>query len=267
MDTRPAPPRRFATSAFLALLAVLFAVFAALGSWQVKRLHWKHDLIERVEARLHAEPVAAPAPAQWPAVDARSAEYRRVFLQGEFLPGRDTRVEALTALGPGDWILSPLRTDAGDVVLVNRGFVAADARDQVAPAPAGRVRVDGLVRLDEPGGRVLRENRPAEDRWYSRDIGAIAATRELGTVAPWFLDAAYEASAPPWPRGGMTVVRFRDHHLQYALTWFALAAMVAFAAWRLLSGERHARRRAHPPPVPNDAATRLPDPRAGPVQR
>ncbi|MBP6798888.1 MAG: hypothetical protein KA124_12390, partial [Luteimonas sp.] len=183
-----------------------------------------------------------------------SAEYRRVFVRGEFLPGLDTRVDALTELGPGHWILSPLRTQGGDLVLVNRGFVPADARDRAAPAPAGPVRVDGLLRLDEPGGRVLRANVPAQDRWFSRDTGAIAAARGLRGVAPWFIDAAYDATALEWPRGGMTVVRFRDHHLQYALTWFALALMVAFAAWRVLSGERRARKREVPEHATTDAA-------------
>ena len=249
------PPRsRFARNAFLALLAVLFTGFTALGAWQVQRLHWKHDLVARVDGRIHAEAVAAPPRVQWPGVDAASAEYRRVFVRGEFLPGLDTRVDALTELGPGHWILSPLRTQGGDLVLVNRGFVPADARDRAAPAPAGPVRVDGLLRLDEPGGRVLRANVPAQDRWFSRDTGAIAAARGLRGVAPWFIDAAYDIAAPEWPRGGMTVVRFRDHHLQYALTWFALALMVAFAAWRLLSGERRARKRGVPEHATTDAA-------------
>ena len=262
------PPRsRLAKTVFLALLALLFAGFAALGAWQVQRLHWKHDLIARVDGRIHAEAVAAPPRADWPRVDAASTEYRRVFVQGEFLPGLDTRVDALTELGPGFWILSPLRTDTGDLVLVNRGFVPGDARDRAAPVPAGPVRVEGLLRLDEPGGRILRQNVAAQDRWFSRDTGAIAAARGLQGVAPWFIDAAHDATAPEWPRGGMTVVRFRDHHLQYALTWFALALMAAFAAWRVLSGERRARKRGIPEHATTDAADPSPIDDRGPDRR
>ena len=253
------PPRsRFAKTAFLALLGLLFAGFTALGCWQLQRLHWKHDLIARVDSRIHAEAVAAPPRAEWPGIDAASAEYRRVFVRGTFLRGLDTRVDALTARGPGEWVLTPLRTDAGDLVLVNRGFVPADARDHAALAPEGPVRVEGLLRLDEPGGRILRENIPDRDRWFSRDTSAIARARGLQAAAPWFLDAGYDASAPEWPRGGMTVVRFRDHHLQYALTWFALALMVAFAAWRVLPGDRRLQRRPVPVQAPPDVDTRPP---------
>jgi surfeit locus 1 family protein len=253
MTPHPAPaPRRARKFAFLALLAALFAMFCALGTWQVQRLQWKRDLIARVDARVSAEPVAAPGRAAWGGIDRASAEYRRVVARGRFLPGRDTRVDALTALGPGDWILSPLRTADGDTLLVNRGFVPAG--ETAAPAPGGEVRVQGLLRLDEPDGRILRANVPAQERWYSRDVHAIAAARDLGAVAPYFIDAAFDPAAAPWPRGGMTVVRFRDHHLQYSLTWFALALMVAFAAWRVLSGPRL--RRRVPPTDPPDAARR-----------
>ncbi|MDH5832665.1 SURF1 family protein [Luteimonas kalidii] len=248
MTPHPAPaPRRVRKFAFLALLAALFAMFCVLGTWQVQRLQWKRDLIARVDARVNAEPVAAPGRAAWGGIDRASAEYLRVSATGRFLPGRDTRVDALTAMGPGAWILSPLRTADGDVVLVNRGFVPADARD-ATPVPAGEVRVEGLLRLDEPRGRILRANVPAQDRWFSRDVQAIAAARDLGAVAPYFIDAAFDPAAAPWPRGGMTVVRFRDHHLQYALTWFALALMLAFAAWRVLSGPRLRRRVPHTDP-------------------
>lgn len=228
----------------LLFLGLLFAGFTALGFWQVQRLHWKHALIARVDSRIHAAAVAPPARDSWPRVSAESDEYRRVFVQGRYLPGHDTRVQALTELGPGWWILSPLRTDAGDIVLVNRGFVPDDGI--ASPPPAGAVRIEGLLRISEPGGRVLRRNDAASERWFSRDVAAIAVKRGLRDVAPYFIDADADAQAPrdAWPRGGMTVVAFRDHHLQYALTWFGLALLTAFAAWTLVSGERRLRHHA-----------------------
>ena len=236
---------RLAPAALLALLALAFAGFTTLGCWQVQRLHWKHALVARVESRIHAVPAPMPGRAAWPRIAAESDEYRRVYADGRYLQGRDTRVQAVTALGPGFWILTPLRTGDG-IVLVNRGFAPDDALDRIAPPPAGRVRVRGLLRIDEPRGRFLRRKRPGEDRWYSRDLAAIAARRGLGGVAPYFIDAdAGPAQAGErWPRGGMTVVRFRDQHLQYALTWFALALLAAVAAGRLLTAERGLRHHA-----------------------
>lgn len=224
--------------ALLALAAALFFGFIALGTWQVQRRIWKLDLIERVEARVHAAPVPAPLP---PAFDPRDDEYRHVALAGTFLHDQETLVQAVTVLGSGFWVITPLRTEAG-TVLVNRGFVPPEARAPAArgrAAPQGAVRVTGLLRLSEPHGAFLRANEPANERWFSRDVAAIAAARGLGPVAPYYMDedaAAPDGQAgpgapPAWPVGGLTVVRFANSHLVYALTWYALALMVAGAAW------------------------------------
>jgi surfeit locus 1 family protein len=89
----------------------------------------------------------------------------------------------------------------------------------------GSVRVTGLLRITEPGGGFLRSNDPAADRWYSRDVAAIAARRGLGGTAPFFLDAEAAAGPGRYPVGGLTVVSFPDNHLVYALTWFGLALL------------------------------------------
>ncbi|UZW58600.1 SURF1 family protein [Lysobacter enzymogenes] len=245
-----APRSSFVLGLIGAVFLALFAGLIALGAWQVQRLGWKRDLIQRVESRVHAEPGDPPAPAQWPGVSAASDEYRHVRLRGRWLPGADTRVQAVTDLGPGFWLLSPLRTDAGYTVLVNRGYVPDARAAQSAPPPPGEAVVTGLLRLSEPGGGFLRDNQPWQDRWFSRDVAAIAAARKLdGAVAPYFVDAERAAplpgdlrTAPQWPVGGLTVIKFPDHHLQYALTWFALALMVLWAGWRVWREE--ARRRA-----------------------
>ncbi len=229
---------------FLVALALAFCGFTALGVWQVQRLHWKHDLIARVDARVHAAPVALPSRDDWPRASAGRDEYRRVVIGGEYLQHRDTRVQAVTERGPGWWLLTPLRQDGGDTILVNRGFVPSDWKGDVTP-PAGHVRVAGLLRMSEPRGAFLRLNDAAHDRWYSRDVAAIAQARGLGDVAPWFVDAERDADAPEWPAGGMTVVHFRDQHLQYALTWFALAALSLFAGRRVYTSANAGRPRHH----------------------
>lgn len=221
----------------LVAAAALCALLLALGTWQIQRLAWKKDLIARTEARVAAAPVAAPGPDAWPAIQAQplAFEYRRVRLQGEYMHGDEALVQASTTLGAGFWVLTPLRQADGSIVLVNRGFVPPERRDparrQAAP-PTGHVEVTGLLRLSEPGGGFLRDNDPAADRWHSRDVAAIAAARGLpdDQVAPYFVDAQ---ATPPgqWPVGGMTVLRFSDNHLVYALTWYALALMVAAGGW------------------------------------
>ncbi|TZG29443.1 SURF1 family protein [Sphingomonas montanisoli] len=209
-------------AALIALALILMLGFGALGVWQVERRAWKLDLIARVEARIHAPPV--------PIADARGDEYRRVTATGTLLHDKTTRVQALTERGAGFWLLTPLRTAQG-IVLVNRGFVPAGWR-----APRERahdVTVTGLLRISEPHGGFLRANAPVADRWYSRDVAAIAAARRLGPIAPVFVDADASPNSAAYPIGGLTVVRFNNNHLVYALTWFGLAGLSGFAAFLL----------------------------------
>lgn len=230
MTRRPA--FRLIVAGLLALAAIVGLV--ALGTWQVHRLAWKRALIAQVDARVHARAVDAPGPAEWPAIDAPRAQYRHVRAEGRFLPAQ-TLVQAATEQGAGWWVLTPLRDDRGFTLLVNRGFVPARA----APPPAaGRVAVIGLLRISEPGGGFLRHNDPAADRWYSRDVAAIAAARRLGIVAPYFIDADAASGAPGGPIGGLTVIAFPNNHLVYAITWYMLAIMVAGAFLILLRSER-----------------------------
>lgn len=169
-----------------ACAALLCLGFIALGAWQLQRLQWKNALVAQVDQRVHAAPAAAPSPAAWARLSKDHDEYRHLRLSGRFLDELSTRVQASTELGAGFWLLTPLRADDGAIVIVNRGFIGADAK----PAGAGtdRVSVTGLLRMSEHGGGFLRDNDPIHNRWYSRDVEAIAAARGLSQVAPYFLD-------------------------------------------------------------------------------
>lgn len=250
-----ARPRSRAVPVVLAACALLvFAGFAALGTWQLFRLQWKLDLIARVEHRVHALPVPAPGPAQWPQIQAAADEYRHVRATGTLLYDRTTPVQATTVLGFGYWLLTPLRGEDGSIVLINRGFVSAADLPRATRSDAsadGQDRatttVTGLLRMTEPGGAFLRRNAPAANRWYSRDVQAIAAARGLSQVAPYFIDAdataspADSSSAFGHPIGGLTVVSFHNNHFAYAMTWYALALMVAGAVCWVAREERRAR--------------------------
>lgn len=233
----------------------LFLGFIALGTWQVYRLQWKLDLIDRVERRVHSAPQPLPAMASWPQLDAKALEYQPSSLQGQWLTNKTVLTQATTALGSGFWVLTPLQQSDGSQVLVNRGFVPDTLRrdwaggPQLAAAtPAGDVSVTGLLRATEPKGGFLRDNDPQNQRWFSRDVQAIAQAQGLAQAAPFFIDAglpdgsadpvgeqkrssASDLQSQPWPRAGLTQIRFVNNHLVYALTWYGLALMVLGAAW------------------------------------
>jgi surfeit locus 1 family protein len=215
-------------------LAATLAVagLVALAVWQVHRRAYKLDLIARVEARVHAVPTPAPGPGSWAQVSAAADEYRRVTVTGNWLEDRPTLVKAVTELGDGYWVIAPIAQDDGTTILVNRGFVPSDKRDPASWRPPGPkpVTVTGLLRMSEPGGAFLRANDPASNRWFSRDVAAVAASRGLAKVAPYFIDAERAPGESGLPVAGLTVIAFSNNHLVYALTWGALALMAAAGA-------------------------------------
>lgn len=262
-DKRPASGQaRWKLAVLVAVGVALFAGFVTLGVWQIQRRAWKLDLIERVTLRLQAPPAALPAPAQWNTLTPADFEYLHVQTRGRWLSDKTILSQATTVLGQGFWVLTPLQQDDQTVVLVNRGFVPARQREQWLPAPGTRspaelVTVRGLLRKTEPGGGFLRHNDPAANKWHSRDVAAITQALQLPTTAPFFMDAGLPDpriganpeniadTQGPWPRQGLTIVRFSNSHLVYALTWFGLALMVVGAGVFVARYERRQRVPGH----------------------
>ncbi|MGY4329001.1 cytochrome oxidase assembly protein ShyY1 [Bradyrhizobium sp. LB7.2] len=161
-----------------------FALLIALGVWQIERRAWKLALIDRVEQRVHAPAQPIPSIASWPAVSTANDEYRHVSVTGRFLHDRETLVQAVTEEGPGYWVLTPLQRSDGTMVLVNRGFVRSERRDASMRRdgnPDGQVEITGLLRITEPKGGFLRNNRaPTQSLVFTgcrRDCGGTRARR------------------------------------------------------------------------------------------
>ncbi|NJM31862.1 MAG: SURF1 family protein [Limnobacter sp.] len=238
---------------WLAVAALLVLVFAGLGVWQVKRLAWKEALIQRVEARVDMAPVPMPGQAEWDSLSPASHEYLRVQATGLLLPLQGLSSLAVTDLGSGYWAMVPLQLESGFMVWINTGFVPE--RDAPLALPQGPVQVVGLLRLSEPEGGFLRTNEPDLNRWYSRDVQVFSAAKGMKAqqVAPYFVDAfelrpvrtALHTQEKPQAMGqqdpvpGLTVLRFHNNHLVYALTWFAMAALTLIVAARTWFAARY----------------------------
>lgn len=219
----------------MTLLAAVFVGFILLGNWQVRRYHLKLKIAQEIATRVHAPPVDAPGPAGWPRIAAGDDQYLHVRLRGRFV-GSQTLVHGSSSKGYGYWVMAPLRTDRGFIVLVNRGYVPPESSGMPAAAkmapPGGEVSLTGLLRLTEPRGGFLRRNQPEKDLWYSRDVAAIAAADHLPAdqVAPYFVDAdAATGDAGP-PIAGLTNIHIYNHSFGYAVTWYLLALGTLLAA-------------------------------------
>lgn len=221
--------RKWLNIGLLLLSAVLVFALVQLGNWQLRRLEWKNALLDAIETRAFGDAVLAPELKFWNEVTADTHAYQRVKIEGTLLHGHELIVRALTELGGGYWVLTPLRRGDGSIIWINRGFVPPDKRLRTSRADPETefASLTGLLRMSEPGGTLLQKNDPANNRWYSRDVDAFSAYRSLPSPAPYFIDVDTTASFREWPRGGLTRLTFSNNHLPYALTWYAMALLLA----------------------------------------
>lgn len=207
-----------------AAAALLFAALCGLGLWQIERLHWKLQLIATVNDHLAAPPLDLDAALAMPA---DRAMYRRVTLTGRFDHAREAYVFTTGEGGGAVYhVLTPFTVADGRVLMVDRGAVPAERLDPASRAAgniSGETRVTGVWRVPDPPGFFTGKPDPVRRVWYARDLAAIAAADHLTLAAPVVIEAGPAPNPGGWPKGGQTVIGFRNNHLSYAITWFGLA--------------------------------------------
>ena len=225
--TSPPEGRRFRPALRPTLITVpAVALLLGLGTWQVHRLQWKTDLNAMLDARLTAPPVALEAAL----ADPEAHEFRRARVTGRFQHEGEMHLGPRTFRSrPGSHVITPLALADGGAILVDRGWVPHDRREPTtrsAGQVAGTVTVEGVLRRDRRSAWFTPENRPAEGAWAYVDVAAMAAAAGVTASPGLYLEAGAAPNPGGLPVGGQTRVELRNPHLQYALTWYALAAVL-----------------------------------------
>jgi cytochrome oxidase assembly protein ShyY1 len=220
---------------------IVVAALLSLGVWQLERRVDKLALIAALEERLAAAPVALPPRAQWESLSPSKDEFRRVTLKGVFDMRDPAQVFTSSSplrkdvSGTGTWLFAPVRLVDGDTVVVNRGFIA-DGQEFTPRYTDDPATLTGYIRFPEEPSWLTPHADRSKRLWFVRDHLAMAqllSWAEPRRVAPFYIDL--ESPAPPGgiPKPGPLQVNLKNDHLQYAITWFLLAAAVsiAFAVW------------------------------------
>jgi surfeit locus 1 family protein len=216
---------------FTALAFAALAVLIGLGIWQVKRLHWKEGLIAAIDARTKGEPISLDQAVAL-AKEGRDASYYRVRVEGRFDNTKERYLfsQSISDGTPGWHVITPFTTTQGVLVLVDRGFVPDQLKDSSTRASGeieGTTTVTGIVRIPETQGLFTPNNEPEVNRWFWRDLnGMVISMFPTATldVPPFFIEAEKSEVPGGWPEGGQTRLSLPNNHLQYATTWFGLAA-------------------------------------------
>jgi surfeit locus 1 family protein len=205
----------------------LFAVLIGLGVWQLQRLAWKEDLLARLQAGLEAPALVNPDLAAVP-------EFTHIRLDGHYIPGKSLRLYGRTLDGVAGIHDLRLFQSVKGPVMVDRGFVALTAAGQepLVHEPTAD-SVEGVVRRANGRGLYEAENSAAKNEWFWIDLPAMLAALGAEPAGTAYIETTTPppaTAADPTPTGGLILAHIRNDHLQYALTWFALAGVLV-AIW------------------------------------
>ncbi len=220
----------------IAIGALGTAVLIGLCVWQVQRLAWKEGLIATLEARLAAPPAPLPA-----AFDPETQEFSRVAVTGRFdgAPGAEGFVDAplLTTrrpFGAGYRVIQPFETTDGRRVMIDRGFVPLEEKNEAGgatrptPAPEGVLEITGALRWPDEGDDGP-DHGATDNVWVNRDLAEMAP---LFGAEPVLIVAETSTAIGKWPAPQpIEAVNVRNNHMEYAITWAALALV-----WAVMTG-------------------------------
>jgi len=216
----------------------LFAALLALGFWQVARLHEKTEINSYRGGRAALAPISLPAdPAALSQLDAGQLDFRRVRVAGRLANDRELYVYEPSQKGEAGYhVVTPLLRDGGPPLLVDRGWVPPERKapkTRAAGEVDGIVTVTGFVRRGQSQGWLTPDNDPVHDSWFWFDLPAMSKAAGIEPPASFYLEADATPNPGGLPVGGQTPIELPSPHLNYAITWFSLAGILAviYVAW------------------------------------
>lgn len=212
--------RRYAFPLLLGLTGI--AILLWLGTWQLSRLEWKRALLSHIETTIAGEPQPLPR-----LIDPEAQRYQPVALGGEIEAATLAVLVSRKQIGAGWRLVSAFQTEDGRRILVDRGFVPVDQKD--AARYSGPARIIGNLHWPDDRNSSTPDNDPARNDWFARDLAPMAealntepllvVTREMSPPDPGVTPLPVDTSGIP------------NDHLQYAITWYSLAAV-----WLIMTG-------------------------------
>lgn len=227
----PAARRKLPVFTGIAVLIAL-AILISLGTWQVERLYWKEGLLADIAARRNAAPVQL-ADIEQMLASGTDIEYRPVTVTGRYVNNKERHFLATWRGEAGFYVYTPLELADGRYLFVNRGFVPYENKEpemRMQGQLTGQQSVTGLARNRLPGkpSWVVPDNDIAKNIFYWKDIDAMASSDgfDASKVVPFFIDADSTPNPKGFPIGGVTEIDLPNNHLEYAFTWYGLAAVL-----------------------------------------
>ena len=208
---------------------VVLGILMSLGTWQLQRKAWKDQLLADMATRMAAPPVDIGLGIFNIGAE-KALAWTKVRLTGRFRHDKERFWFADGRLGSGFHVFTPFEVAANQVVWIDRGYIPAALKDPTARAMGqipGEVTITGIVHISGEKNSFTPGNDVAGNVWFWRDLPTLQASAFVAEViaAPVMVDDMLKAAPGGWPEGGLEQLpQPHNRHLEYAVTWYGLAA-------------------------------------------
>ena len=192
-------------------------MFCSLGTWQLYRLQWKQNLISQISEGLKSSPVKYSQNIK--------KNYQKVTLVGEYNFKNQIYLYSLNTKGqPGFDVVTPFQTISKENVLVNRGWIEKDFKNNPEINHSTK-NITGMLRKANRKNIFTPENDVKENIWFSinlKDVRKITG-KEFNKFVVYLDDENINV-----PKPKKITVDVPNNHLKYAITWYSISISILF---------------------------------------
>ncbi len=203
------------------LFVILFVtIFCSLGTWQLYRLQWKLELISEITIGLDSTPLEYS--------NTIKKDYQRVKVKGKFDFDQQIYLYSLNDSGkPGFDVITPFKTNKNENVLINRGWINKELKDNpnINTKSGSQQKIIGLLRKIYKPNIFKPDNDIKNNIWFSINLEDLKeATGDQFNEFVIFL----EDNQVKTPVPKKTSIDVPNNHLKYAITWYAISISIIF---------------------------------------
>ncbi len=205
--------RKISFSIFVFFSIILFC---SLGTWQVYRLQWKLGLINEINNGLNSEPVFFS--------NTNLINYQKVKFNGTFDFEKQIYLYSLNSKGtPGYDIITPIKMNSNEILLVNRGWIDKDLRDNKNINNINSKSFEGILKKITKPNLFKPENDIENNIWYSLKLEDLESFTgyKLNNVVIYL-----ESNQNNLVKNKIISPNLPNNHLKYAITWYSVALSI-----------------------------------------
>ena len=192
------------------------SIFIALGSWQLVRLNWKNELLNKIDVSLKKEPVDLMTNVP--------EDYLKIKTSGVIDFDKQIYLYSLNEKGlPGFNVVNPIIINNKNFLL-NRGWIPFNKKNTKEINIFDHKTILGTLKKQTKASRFKPVNDVKDNYWFTLDRNDVFKYTNKN-FSPFII---YLNNNLELPKPRIITVNIPNSHKKYAITWFSLAFSIFF---------------------------------------